>query len=48
MLKRQLQQEAPTPAAVDQMSFQELIREGAERRYVANPEAWLEYRNARS
>ena len=48
MLKRRLQGEAPTPAAIDQMFFQELIREGAERGYVADPEAWLEYRRQRN
>lgn len=48
MLKRQLELELPTPADADRMSFMELIREGAERGLVANPERWIEYRHQRN
>ena len=48
MLKRQIEMDSPTPASVDAMSFKELIREGAERGLINNPEAWFEYRRQRN
>ena len=48
MLKRRLELDHPQPAQVDQFSFRELIREGAERGYVENVEAWIEYRRQRN
>jgi nucleotidyltransferase substrate binding protein (TIGR01987 family) len=48
MLKRQLESESPSPAEVDQLSFRGLIREGAERGLVADPEKWMEYRHQRN
>ncbi len=48
MLKRQLEIDSQTPASVDAMSFKEMIREGAERGLVNNPEAWFEYRRQRN
>lgn len=48
ILKRQLEQEAVIPAAIDSMSFQELIREGAEKGYIQDPKKWLVYRHQRN
>jgi nucleotidyltransferase substrate binding protein (TIGR01987 family) len=48
MLKRKLEQDAPNPAEIDAMSFRQLIREGAERGFIGNPEAWFVYRNQRN
>jgi nucleotidyltransferase substrate binding protein (TIGR01987 family) len=48
MLKRQLEQEVPNPAEVDRMSFRELLREGAERGMVEDPEQWMFYRQSRN
>jgi nucleotidyltransferase substrate binding protein (TIGR01987 family) len=48
MLKRHLEQVVPDPGAVDQWSFQELIRAGAERGLIAAVEPWIEYRYQRS
>jgi len=45
MLKRHLEQVVPDSARIDSLSFRELIREGAERGIVADPERWLEYRH---
>ncbi len=48
MLKRRLEEDAPTPAEVDSLSFRELIRAGAERGLVSDPESWFEYRDKRN
>lgn len=48
MLKRRLEQDAPTPAEVDGLSFRDLIRAGAERGFVSDPERWFEYRDKRN
>jgi len=48
MLKRRLEEDAATPAEVDGLSFRELIRAGAERGFVADPESWFEYRDKRN
>jgi nucleotidyltransferase substrate binding protein (TIGR01987 family) len=48
MLKRHLEQVVPDPARVDGLSFRELIREGAERGIIAEPEPWFEYRHQRN
>lgn len=48
LLKRQLEQEVPTPAIVDSWSFQELIREGFERHLITDASRWLEYRHMRN
>jgi len=48
MLKRKLEQEAASPTTIDALSFKDLIREGAERGYITNPEAWFEYRHYRN
>ena len=48
MLKRQLELELPNPADADRMSFADLVREGAERGLVAQPDRWLTYRHQRN
>lgn len=48
MLKRKLKEDAATPEDIDRMSFKELIREGAVRGFVENPEKWFEYREQRN
>jgi nucleotidyltransferase substrate binding protein (TIGR01987 family) len=48
MLKRQLKIDSQTPASIDAMAFKEMIREGAERGLINNPEAWFEYRRQRN
>jgi nucleotidyltransferase substrate binding protein (TIGR01987 family) len=48
MLKRHLEQVVPDPARIDGLSFRELIREGAERGIIAEPEPWFEYRHQRN
>lgn len=48
MLKRQLEAEVPSPATLDQLNFRDLLREGAERGLVADPQAWFRYREARN
>jgi nucleotidyltransferase substrate binding protein (TIGR01987 family) len=47
MLKRHLEQVVPNPAAVDQWSFQNLMREAAERGLIREVAPWLEYRYLR-
>lgn len=47
-LKRQLEYTSATPAQIDSLSFQELIREGAEKGYISAPKKWLEYRHQRN
>jgi len=48
MLKRRLELDAPNPADIDQMSFKDLIREGAERGLVRDPEQWMGFREQRN
>jgi len=48
MLKRQLEQEMPTPSEIDSLSFKELIREGVERGLVEKAESWFLYREQRN
>jgi nucleotidyltransferase substrate binding protein (TIGR01987 family) len=48
MLKRRLEEDAPAPAEIDSLSFRELIRVGAERGFVSDPERWFEYRDKRN
>ncbi len=48
MLKRRLKLDAPSPEAIDEMSFREMIREGAERGLVDDPVAWFHYREKRN
>lgn len=48
MLKRQLGQELPSREELDQLSFKDVIRVGAERGLVAVPERWFDYRDKRN
>ena len=48
MLKRRLEIDVPNPSDVDRMSFKELIREGFERGYIADPEDWFLFREHRN
>ncbi len=48
MLKRQLERELPNPAALDLMSYREMIRTGYERGLIDDPEAWFDYRLLRN
>lgn len=48
MLKRQLEQEVPNPAEVDQWSFQDLLRTAAERGILTQIDSWIEYRRQRN
>ncbi len=48
MLKRKLKLDAAIPEEIDRMSFKELIREGAARGFIENPEKWFEFREQRN
>jgi nucleotidyltransferase substrate binding protein (TIGR01987 family) len=48
MLKRRIELDSPNPAAVDAMSFRELLREGAERGLITDVEKWIIYRDQRN
>jgi nucleotidyltransferase substrate binding protein (TIGR01987 family) len=48
MLKRQLEQELPSSEELDQLSFKEVIRVGAERGLITVPERWFDYRDKRN
>ena len=48
MLKRTLELEAATIEEIDHLSFQDLIRTGAERGYIEEPEKWFIYRRQRN
>lgn len=44
LLKRRLEQDAASATAIDALSFKDLIRVGAERGFIRDPEAWFAYR----
>ena len=48
MLKRQLEQEVPTPSELDAMNYRDLVRLGHERGLVREPETWFEFRELRN
>ena len=48
MLKRQLEQELPSSEELDHLPFKELIRVGAERGLIADPQRWFDYRDKRN
>jgi len=48
MLKRQLEQEVPNPAEIDQLSYRDLLREAAEKGMLKAVEDWMDYRNQRN
>ena len=48
MLKRQLEQELPSTDELDHQPFKEIIRIGAERGLIADPQRWFAYRDKRN
>ena len=48
MIKRALEQEAASPAEVDQLSYQDLFRTAAEKGIISKVEPWFEYRQQRN
>ncbi len=48
MLKRQLEQEFPTPSEIDHFSYRELLREAAERGIIEDVQKWMIYREFRN
>ncbi len=48
MLKRYLEMSDPVSSSIDELDFKDLIRLGAEKGCVAEPEHWFEYRLARN
>lgn len=48
MLKRQLEQELPSSEELDHLPFKEIIRIGAERGLISEPERWFDYRDKRN
>lgn len=48
MLKLQLEQELPSSEELDHLPFKEIIRVGAERGLVADPQRWFDYRDKRN
>lgn len=48
MLKRRIELDSPNPAAVDAMSFKDLLRDGAERGLIEDVEKWMIYRDQRN
>lgn len=47
-LQRKLEQVHPNPQIIDELDFKDLIREGAQRGYIQNPEIWFEFRRLRN
>ena len=47
-MKRQLEQIVPVPAAVDEMSFMQVVRAAAEAGLIADVSSFYEYREARN
>lgn len=47
MLKRRIELASPNPAAIDAMSFKNLLRDGAERGLIEDVEKWMIYRDRR-
>ena len=48
MLKRQIEQDHPTPSEVDQLSFRDMLREAGERGLITDIEKWMDYREQRN
>lgn len=48
MLKRQLEKDSPTPASIDELSFNDMVREAAVRGLVSDPVLWMDYRKQRN
>lgn len=48
MLKRRLEQDSPSPQQIDRLSFNDLLREAAERGMITNVRRWMEFREQRN
>jgi nucleotidyltransferase substrate binding protein (TIGR01987 family) len=48
MLKRQIEKDSASPELVDTFSYNELIRDAAERGLIDNPQQWFNYRHYRN
>lgn len=48
MLKRHLEQVSAHAELIDQLSFRDLIRVGAEKGLISDPKRWFEYRRQRN
>ncbi len=48
MLKRHLEQTEPAKEIIDELSYRDFIRLGAEKGLIKNPDAWFGYREARN
>jgi nucleotidyltransferase substrate binding protein (TIGR01987 family) len=48
MLKRQLELDVPTPSIIDELSYNDMIREAAVRGYIDEPVQWIKYRKERN
>lgn len=48
MLKRFIEKSAPAHTLVDQFSFNDLIRIGAEQNLIHDPKLWFDFRNMRN
>jgi len=48
MLQRQLELIAPSSQNIDHLSFRDLIRTGAEKGLVTDPEKWFQFRELRN
>ncbi|MDX8395417.1 MAG: nucleotidyltransferase substrate binding protein [Mariprofundaceae bacterium] len=48
MLRRQLEQVSHSKDEIDHASFRDMIRMGAEKGLIDDPEAWFEFRNKRN
>ena len=48
MLKRQLEASSPSADEIDRLSYRDLMRVGAERGYIDDPNKWFDYRGQRN
>jgi nucleotidyltransferase substrate binding protein (TIGR01987 family) len=48
MLKRRLEADSASPDEIDNLSFKELIRTGAEKGFIDDPLVWFKYRELRN
>jgi nucleotidyltransferase substrate binding protein (TIGR01987 family) len=48
MLKRQIEKDSPSPELIDTYSYNDLIREAAERGLVDDPQKWFDFRHYRN
>lgn len=48
LLKRKLQEGLESASEIDRLSFRDLVRVGAERGFVSDPQAWFRFREMRN